>query len=264
MSVVDYKVAGGAASLSPAIWADLPSMKQAACPADFIEIYDDFVRGGVVADTSVPGWNLVGTNADVDQVVDEADGLLILEGSGADNDSAFISSADLCLLKRNSGKKFWFEARVKLSATTGDYAAFVGLVEGVGATAELIADNGATVIDEDFVGFFADTNATVIQPWNCTINQGGSGNFPVDVKANALAISTDFVKFGLKFDGKHTLDYYINGAKAATYDIGNLDNDTMAHEVRVAIGLKQCATASSQVVTVDWVRFVAEKVAQGY
>lgn len=263
MSVVKYELAGNAESLSPSIWADLPTVQKAACPADYIEVYDDFTKGGVVADTSVPGWNVVGTNADVDQVADVTGGQVILEGSGADNDSSFLTSADLYLLTRNSGKRFWFEARVKLEAATGDFAAFVGLIESVGATAELIADNGGSLIDEDYVGFFADTNSTDIQPWNLAINQGGSGNFPVNVVANALAVSASFVKLGMKFDGKSTVEFYVNGAKVATYDIGSLDNDTMAHEFAVAFGVKD-GGANTLGLTADWVRFVGEKFASGY
>ena len=265
MSVVKYETAGNAASQSPSIWADLPTMKMVACPTDFIEVYDDFVKGGVEEDKSVPGWDFVGTNADVAQTVDVANGEILLEGSGADNDSAFIATPDLYLLTKNSGKRFWFEAYVKLSAAgaADDYAAFVGLIEKAGATAELIADNGATVIDEDFVGFFAESNTTTIQSWNATINQGGSASFPVNAQADIVAASTSYVKLGMKFDGKKTIDFYVNGVKSGTYDIDNLGSDTMAHEVCVALGVKDCKVAQLGMY-VDWVRFVAEKIASGY
>lgn len=265
MSTVSHLVAGNTKSLSPAIWGDLPVQKMLECPFDFTEVRDDFNHGGTVADTSIPNWNLVGTNPDISVVTDDVDGQVVLEGSGADNDSCFITSNDLYLLTMNSGKRFWFEARVSTEAAgaADDYAIFIGLVESTGATAELIADNGATVIDEDYIGFFADSDATTIQPWNCVINQGGSANFPVDVSANVLAQSTSYKKFGLKFDGKKTVTFYINGASVATYDIDNLDSNTMAHELCVAIGVKDCE-ATELHITVDWVRFVGEKFASGY
>jgi len=260
----NYKTAGTAGQPSPSIWATCPVQKALIAPEDLVYLFDDFTRGGTVTDTSVVGWDLVGTNADVEQVVDVVNGELLLEGSGADNDSAFIASPDLYLLTKNSGKRFWFEASVKLSAagTADDYAAFVGLIEKVGATAELIADNGATVIDEDYVGFFADSNATTIQPWNCVINQGGSANFPVTVEADESAISTSYVKLGMAFDGKKTVTFYVNGVQADTYDIDGLDNDTMAHEFCVAVGVKDCEAAQLG-MTVDWVRFAAEKNSGG-
>lgn len=265
MSVVKHRTAGAASLLSPVIWADLPTMQMVASPMNYLEICDDFIKGGVVTDTSVRDWDLVGTNADVEQTVDTPDGEILLEGSGADNDSAFIASADLFLLKKNSGKRFWFEAYVALSAagTADDYAAFVGLIEKVGATAELIADAGATVIDEDFVGFFAETNATTIQAWNATVNQGGSADFPVNAQADIVAASTTAVKLGMKFDGKKTITFYVNGVASGTFDVDTLGSDTMAHELCVAIGVKDCEAAQLG-ISVKWVRFVCERTYNGY
>jgi len=262
--VVRYKTAGSTSEPSPILWADCPVLKFITDPGEGIYLWDDFVTGGLVADTSVPGWNLVGTNPDVSQVTDDVNGQIVLEGSGADNDSAFICTPDLYLLKKNSGKRLWFEARVSTEAAgaADDYAIFVGLIESAGMTAELIADNGATVIDEDYVGFFADSNATTIQPWNIQINQGSSANFPVDVSANVLAQATAFKKYGIGFDGKQTLSFYIDGVLTATYDVDNLDSDTFAHEAGVAIGTKNCEGAELH-ITVDWVRFACDKVAQG-
>lgn len=267
MGYVDYRAAGTAGQPSPIIWATYNSLKAKADPGEYVEIWDDFTRGGVSTDTSVPGWNFVGTNADVSQATDTVNGELILKGSGADNDSSFISSADVYLLARNSKKRFWFEACVKLSAAgaADDYAAFVGLIESTGATAELIADNGATVIDEDFVGFFADSNATTIQPWNTTINIGGDGSFPVNVTANSEAISTSYVKLGMYFDGKETISFYVDGVQdVTTYNIDNLTGNTMNHEFCVALGMKQCAGEASDTMTIDWVRFACEKNVSGY
>ncbi len=263
MGYVDYKTAGTAGQPSPSIWASFNSLKAHADRGEYVEIWDDFTTGGTVTDTSIVGWDLVGTNADISQAVDVANGQVVLEGSGADNDSCFIASPDLYLLTKNNGKRFWFEAAVQLEAagTADDYAAFVGLIEKVGATAELIADNGATVIDEDYVGFFADTNGTTIQAWNCQINNG-SGTGPTNVEADAIAVSTSVVKLGMAFDGLQTVSFYHDGTLETTYDISNIDNDTMAHEFCVALGVKDCEGTELH-MTVDWVHFAAEKNASG-
>lgn len=264
MSYVNYKSAGTAGQPSPAIWATFNALKAHADRGEYVEIYDDFVDGGIVADTSIRNWNLVGTNADISAEADTANGAVVLEGSGGDNDSCFITSNDMYLLTKNSGKRFWFESSVKLegSGTADDYAAFVGLIESTGATAELIADNGATVIDEDYVGFFAESNGTTIGDWNCVINQGGSGNFPVTVEADVVATSDSYVKLGMAFDGIKTVSFYVDGVLKDTYDIDNLDNDTMAHEFCVALGVKDCEATEIH-MTVDWVHFAAEKNAHG-
>ena len=262
--VVRYKTAGNAAEPSPSIWADCPVLQFITDPGEGIYIWDDFVKGGVVANTSVPGWDFVGTNADVSQVVDVADGRILLAGSGADNDSAFIATPDLYLLTMKNRKRFWLEAYVQLpeAGAADDFAAFVGMVEKVGATAELIADNGATVIDEDFVGFFADTNGTAVQAWNATINQGGSATLPANVLADAVAVSTSWVKLGITFDGEQTIRFYADGVLLATYDVDGLASNTMAHELCVAIGVKD-GEADALGINVGWVRFACDKVAQG-
>ncbi|MEN6534481.1 MAG: hypothetical protein ABFD89_12510 [Bryobacteraceae bacterium] len=265
MGYVSYKTAGTAGQESPIIWATFDGLKARANRNEYVEVYDDFTGGGVVTDTSVPGWDLTGTNADVEQVVDVANGQILMEGSGADNDSCTIASPDLYLLTKDSGKRFWFEACVKLSAAgaADDFAAFVGLIEKTGATAELIADNGATVIDEDFVGFFADSDATAIQPWNCTINIGGDASFPVTVEANAVALSTSYVKLGMAFDGRKTVSFYADGVLLDTYDIDGLTGNTMNHEFCVVLGVKDCEAAQLG-LSVDWVHFAAEKNVSGY
>ena len=260
MGFVSYRDDGTAGQPSPAVWADCDMLNVLSSPESYMYLYDDFVKGGVVTDTSVRDWDFTGTNADVEQVVDVANGQILLEGTGGDNDSSAIASADMFLLTKNSGKRFWFEASVKLSAagTADDFAAFVGLIEKVGATAEMIADNGATVIDEDYIGFFADSNATTIQAWNCQVNIGDSGSFPANAEADAIAVSTSYVKLGMTFDGKQTVTFYHDGVSETTYDIDNLTGDTMNHEFCVAIGVKNCEGAQLGLY-VDWVKFVCEK-----
>jgi len=263
MSVVRLETAGQAENLSPAIWADYPSVKAIMDPSQVIDIFDDFVDP-VVADTSVPNWEFTGTNGDVDNSADEPNGVILLEGSGADNDSATIMKNDLYLLARSSGKRFWFEARVKLAAagTADDFAAFVGLAESVAGTAELIADDGATIIDEDHIGFKAITNATTIGDWDATVNIGGSANFPVDIEADTAETTTSWVKLGMKFDGKKTVTFFVDGVKTTSYDVTNLDSYTMLHELTVVIGVKDCEAAQLGLY-VDWVRFACEKNANG-
>jgi len=258
-----YNDEGAAGQPSPNVWGDCPVEKALIAPELLGYVFDDFTSP-VATDSSVPLWALTGTNADVDNVADVADGQILLEGSGADNDSATIAKNDMYLLTMNSGKRFWFEASVKLSAAgaADDFACFVGLIESAGATAEMIADDGASIIDENFVGFQAISNATTIQDWDAVINQGGSANFPATVLADASTKSTAYVKLGIKFDGKKTLYFYADGAQVATYDIDNLDNDTMDKEMTIAIGVKDCEAAQLGLY-VDWARFAYDKVANG-
>jgi hypothetical protein len=260
----NYESAGLAGQPSPSIWASCPVDKALLAPEELGYVFDDFVDP-VAADSSIPNWELAGTNADIDNVADVVNGQILMQGSGTDNDSCTILKNDMYLLTKNSGKRFWFEASVKPTnaGTADDYALFVGLIESVGATAEMIADDGASIIDEDFVGFAALTNATTIQDWDAVINIGGSANFPVTVEADAGEIGTSYIKLGMVFDGQQTVTFYVDGAVVATYDIDNLDSDTMSHEFTVALGVKQCEATAALGMYADWVRFAYDKQNHG-
>lgn len=260
---VKYNAAGTAGQPSPIVWGDCPIEKSLIAPEELGYLFDDFTSP-VVTDTSIPLWALTGTNADIDNVADVLDGQILLQGSGTDNDGCTIAKNDMYLLTMNSGKRFWFEASVKPTnaSTADDYALFVGLIESVGATAELIADDGATIIDEDHIGFKAISNATTLQDWDATVNQGG-GTGPTDVLADAGTIGTAYIKLGMKFDGKQTVYFYVDGVQVTTLDIDDLDNNTMAHEFTVALAVKQCEATAGLGVYADWVRFAYDKVPSG-
>jgi hypothetical protein len=67
----------------------------------------------------------------------------------------------------------------------------------------------------------------------------------------------------MKFDGKSTVTWYVDGASVATYDIDSLTNDSLANKLCVIIGVKDCAAAQT-FLAIDWVRFAADKVVQGF
>lgn len=262
MSHVNYGRAGEASACSPSIWKDFPWQECMYQPSRFIHIFDDFVAGRA-ADASPNGtWELVGTNADLDITEDEYTGVLLFEGSGADNDSSFLRSAAVYDLTMNNRKRMWFEIRLKVPVENADTTLLAGLMEPVGCTAEAVADDGASIIDEDFIGFSAITNATNMGDIRAIYNQGGSGSTVV-ISSLHSPVSDTYVKLGMRFDGKKTVTFYADGvANGTTLNVDDLTGNSLTNPLAVLFGFKACA-AAAQGLEVDWVRFAAEKFPSG-
>jgi len=264
MSVQDYGIAGAANVCSPIIWKDCPMGAIAKDPSRYIHIYDDFIFG-TAADVSLNGvWELLGTNADIDVVDDEYYGVIALNGSGADNDSSFLKSNAVYDLTMNNNKRFWFEARINSVDVSLDHAIVIGLMEPTGCTAEGIADNGADIIDEDFIGFLAITNATTMGNIQAVYSNGGDAAH-TDVVASAhTPVDDTYVKLGMRFDGKKTVTFYVNGASVGTLNVDDLTSNQLAQPLCIFVGMKDTeASGFTAVMQVDWIRFACEKVANG-
>lgn len=282
MSFVTYAHAGRAASPSDTIWADCPVLDWIKNPGKGIYLYDDFI-GEPVTD-AVTGqingiWLGLGTNADIDgSSVNAASalehGVIELEGSGADNDEAYLVSNTLCneAISKNSGRRLWFEIRCKVELGSGaadDFAFLAGLAEAEGLVDDAIADDGADIIDKDFIGFLAVTNATTMQDINAVYHQDGGSTTTV-VKAidntgtDAAYVNDTFYKLGFKFDGKSTVTFYVDGvALGTTLDVDDLTGNKLDDPLGIIFGVKSCE-ATQCYMAVDWVRFAVDKYAQGY
>ena len=263
MAMVDVKRAGLAGSPSPVIWADCPIKRFLYNPGDGIHIMDHFIAGRAANVSPNGTWELVGTNADLDVVEDDYPGVVLLAGSGADNDSSFLRSAAVYDLTMNSGRRFWFEIRAKVPDEDADTAIIAGLMEPTGCTAEGIADAGADLIDEDFIGFLAVTDATNMGNVQAVYSQGGDAAH-TDIVASAHSPADDaYFKLGMKFDGKKTVACYADGVAVGTLDVDDLANDSLTNPLAIFFGFKACA-AAAQGLEVDWVRFACDNYALGY
>ena len=265
MSVQDYGIAGAADVCSPIIWKDCPMGAIRKDPSRYIHIFEDFV-GGIIEDDVQPSiFNLVGTNPDCIVVSDELNGVINLHGTGADNDSAFLKSNALYDLTMNNSKRFWFEARVKEVDEDVDHGSIIGLMEPTGCTAEGMADASADIIDEDFIGFIGISDATNMGNYQAVYQNGGDGAH-TDVVVAAHSPADDvYVKLGMRFDGKQTVTFYVDGAVVGTLDIDDLTDNSLANPLCVFVGLKDSeASGFTAAMEIDWIRFACEKVASGY
>ncbi len=221
MDPVMYRTAGPAELPSPSIWAD--------CNRSDIQdmgtgywFHEDFL-GGVVADTSVDGFQFFGTSATA-AGTNAFGGILQLGATGGtDNDEGYIAKEPFCETVLNSGNSWWFEVKmapVTMSAT--DSGGVVGLGEAAFLVDDAIAINCDGLITESFVGFrWLDVDTDSIDAIY-QLDDGAEVSILADV-TEAAALGDDaaaltsglFHKYGMRFDGKETLFTYVDGVEVA-------------------------------------------------
>lgn len=278
MSEVGVSQAGDANQPSPSIWGD--------CPKTLLNdlglgIYghEDFVGGpgipngttvtaAIVASMSWGPFSLI-LDTDLDDAVvthkaAELKGYLDLQTGATDNDAVGLQSEPFGRIVKNSGKKLWFEARFEVGAVA-DQGLFVGLGEETLQTVDTVAANcGGLIATDSFIGgqILADDTD------GFDIVYQKDGGTPVTVLATAtqataldsddrfdVAANTEF-KFGIRFDGRETLSFYINGVKVATQTVDTTIDQ--AHDLCALLVLKT-GTGAAQSVAVDWIRYAYQE-----
>jgi len=274
---VKYSTAGTAGQPSPNIWGDCPVDKSLVAPDELTYVWDTFTMNFVANATQLGPWYVVGTSPDTAVVTDEADGVINLSGSGSADDEAFICSNMLCneVIKKNSNKRLWFEASIKVLDGDADASIICGLGEAALMAADAIADDPTSypttaLADYDFIGFMAGTNGTNMGGIDTVYHQDGdSGTVTVvqaDVVTNTAGTTTNddvYKKLGFKFDGKSTVTFYVDGtAQTTTLDIDDLTGDKLDDALGIIIGIKDDAGGADD-LQIDWVRYANDKVACG-
>jgi len=274
---VRYNGTGTAGQVSPSIWGDCPVEKSLIAPDELTYLYDSFLNNFTANEVILGNWLVVGTNPDTAVVTDEADGVINISGSGAAHDEAYICSNLLYdkVIKKNSNKRLWFEASIKVLDGDADASIICGLGEASLMAADAIANDATSypttaLADYDFIGFMAGTNGTNMGGIDTVYHQeGDSGTVTVvqaDVVTNTAGTTTNddvYKKLGFKFDGKSTVTFYVNGtACTTTLDIDDLTSDKLDHALGIIIGIKDDASGADD-LQIDWVRFAADKVACG-
>jgi hypothetical protein len=176
------------------------------------------------------------------------------------------------VIKKNSNKRLWFEASLKLDDADADVSMICGLGEASLLAADAIPDAitwpTAALNDYDFIGFMAGTDGTNMGGFDSCYHQDGDGGSVTIVKADCLANSgTDnddtYIKLGFVFDGKSTVTFYVNGvANGTTLDVDDLTGDKLDDALGIIIGIKDDAGGADD-LKLDWVRFACDKVAAG-
>jgi hypothetical protein len=273
-SVTSFSQPGDSANPSPSIWGDCPNtLLNDLALGHFI--HEDF-RGpptGTLAAALDVSMISIGGNialsADTDTVLSakasEVGGYLDIETDADDNDAAALFTEPLGTITRNSGKKFWFEARFEIGDITGDYGFFCGIVEEAGANLDVIADDAAALVGQSYICarvFTADPDGLDI----AYKLDAGTEVVVLEDATNSAAITTGGgtvaslandteVKFGIRFDGRETLHFYIDGHKVATQDVDTTIDQTKNY--CACVSLKTGAAAAESFAT-DWIRVAVQ------
>ena len=282
-SIVTYRTAnttpvGGP---SPIIWADCPVIAMQKDPGKGIHFMEDFL--GAYTNLTATGA-LVGTPFTL--VDDGGDGYVTVDTSAYDNehgvvqiepdgetqyDEAYLVSQILYQLVMNSGRKMWFEARVKLEDITADLSLICGLGDSTLLAGTSVLEESATpdtIESRDFVGFVAFSDGTKIHDIDAIYHEVGDAAV-TQVKDAAFAqaswVNDTYVKMGLKFDGEKSLKYYINGVEVGELDIDDFATVT-ANELTplgIIIGTMvnddPGSAGDATYAAIDWIRFACDR-----
>jgi len=267
MSVQDYGIAGDAAVCSPLIWKDLQMGAIAKDPSRYVHIWEDFdkVDTTLAAAGAYGGWLVKGTNSVVAALADESSGVITVGGGGTAHDDAYLHSNALYDLTMNNNKRFWFECRVNLADIDFDGGMFAGLAQYSACAADFIVDEcEALVTTKDIIGFVGFSASSLMGNIEAVYQQEADASH-TDVDTNVGTMVNDtYMKFGMRFDGKKTVTYYVNGVVAATLDIDDLSDNSFTNKLAVIVGIKDTGGTAADLMQLDWIRFACEKVASGY
>ncbi|NOQ21588.1 MAG: hypothetical protein GQ565_02910 [Candidatus Aegiribacteria sp.] len=251
---------------SPLIWDGCPWLQFQMGSDDGLTYFNDFHDGNYVLAANqtvtdlgqgVSGFSAATGGSTISMNADEPVGALTLN-STTDNEDAGI-----CILgglntagqvKLVSGKKFWFEARIKsLNITDAKFGIFCGFAEeGVNATTALIS-NADALNDLDYVGFHklaADGDKLD------TVHRKNSGA-AVTVKADAVTlVANTYKKIGIYCDGT-TITFYADGVALA--DTALLATATVPTGEEMAFYfVAMNAHGDAAESTIDWARIAVE------
>jgi hypothetical protein len=217
-------------NFSNAIWADCPffAIQDGELPGAVF--YDNFLSFPKTPATTEGNWGQYAQFSSTGGTITAGTGLggeAVLASDGDDEGASIRTLATPFKIIR-TGKKFWFEARVKASTITDTKNGFfLGLMENAALTAIVPIAADGTIADQNLVGFHrlegdGDAVDTIYK---------ANGVTQVTVGADAVTLVADtYVKLGMVFEpevdpmihdpslsnaAKWNLTFYKNGVRLA-------------------------------------------------
>lgn len=268
MSTIRHEEQGDALEPSPTLWSRFPMTRimELGLGAWFHEDFFGVIEETTLATANNPNIGPFAFDGDAATVLArQADigGVLDCETDGDDNDAFAWYSTPFCTTVLNSTQPWAFECAVELGDVAMDGGLFVGLVENAGLSRDVVADDAGALIGESLIGFQVltdDPNAldavykldagTAVEMVSDATNstaitaQGGTA---------ASLVNDTMVKMGMLFDGKESLQVFINGYKIYTLTI-----DSSIFPVGVPMGLVafslKTGAAAAESAACDWAR----------
>lgn len=256
MQTASYAVPGSASRPSGTIWSGCPGEELNAQGIGYY-FHDDFL-GGVVTDTHVSGWNVLGTGS-IFTAIAGVGGILEIGGTGTIEDEGGIHKSTMCKMSINSGNKVWFETRARINGLgAADIGVLIALAESDLCVDDFIDDNCEDVDGQSYAGFRILYNDTATISAAYQLDDVAEVLVKADVTNStalgddaATLLSTAWWKYGMVFDGKKTLSYYVNGFVVGTVTL------TSAFPIDVdlapLLGIKT-GSGVEKVIYLDWVR----------
>jgi hypothetical protein len=270
---IGFSQSGDAAAPSGSIWGDCPNSLLEDLGLGYFG-HEEFLGNTEIAsfaDASVFGSGKFNVDADTGALsakASEVGGYATITTGANDNDAIVLKGQPLGAIVRNSGNKLWLEARIEL-ATLFDGGVAFGLTTEANATRDIIADNPsnsvvAALTAATFIGFVTKQTASAIA--SIDAKYAKSTGTPVVVltdvtnsttltaaggTAAALAATTE-VKLGVYFNGRDSLQFYVNG-----YKIGSVDVDSTVDQSSTLVPVLtiKTGTANAKAISADWVRY---------
>jgi len=201
-------------------------------------LFDDFMwftEGDIWATTE--DADKTGT----DGIMDVVGGVYQNYCDGDDNDESYCISAGESF-KFATGKKLWFEARLRVDeANTDDANVIVGLMDNAGADA-LLDNGGGPAASYDGAVFCKVDGGT---KWQFETSNASDQETTAEVAAYA---DDTFVKLGFYFDGATSITPYVNGTAGTAHTISL----TGLEEMHLFFGIKAGGT-NEESIEIDYV-----------
>jgi hypothetical protein len=250
LGFLQQRSAADGAGLSPQIWSDCPILGMMADPGAGILARDDFM---VAQATGFP-YELSGTNGTFAAVA-SAPGTALLNCPGADNDEAHIAyNNDVAgLITCNASKKWWYEARVKLSQIAAEGGVFVGLLDEAASADDIMANaTMALTATIDCLGFQIVNAAAPLTYWRTMMQLAARAA----VSETAIAVSTSYIKLGMKSVPNAdatvaTITFYSNGVPLANTTTTAATDYPLDQVLIPHFGIKT-GSAAAFGLTIDW------------
>lgn len=266
MSTMRYEQIGPADQPSPSIWRgfSLSRMREHSLGNYFHEDFYGVSANLTSATETTPQFGPLALDAEVATVIaalDDFGGKVDIETDGDDNDCWALTARPFAKTVLNSRQPWAFEGYIELGDVAMDGGMFFGLAEAAALSREAVADDAGGLIGESLVGFQVladDPNAVdavykldagtaveiIADATNSSVITAEGGT------AASLANDTP-VKLGMRFDGRETLEVYINGYKVASASLSA--TFPVGVEMGLVWNLKTGAAAAESAAS-DWIR----------
>ncbi len=231
--------------------------------SQFFEYKDDFARGSAQVPTTLQpvGYKYAGDGNGNVVSIDGAGGLLQISTTATSNDESYLSvdgltsdANDFFNITLNSGKKLWYETRIKASQSGNNFSLFTGLFTSSAVAANALVDTTGAIVDTNFVGFQIDP--ALGTSWIYTHKKSGQ----TVQKQTAIAVNdgTSFFKLTLYFDGFSSLSFYVNDTKVGnTVDVSAATFPSGSGLVPAVLLKSTSAAAKSAVV--DYIHVIQSR-----